>query len=164
MTQPWASLVAIGENTIETRGWSTRHRGPLAIHAAKGFPADARALCAEPPFREALARGGYASAAELPTGAVVAVAVLESVLAFDRGSLREVRARSARGLLPPHEADFGDFSPGRFGFVLREVRRVPDPVPVRGMLGLWELPAEVEAELRRQLARRPASRKIRQRP
>ncbi len=33
--QPWASLIALGVKTIETRSWSTDYRGPLAIHAAK---------------------------------------------------------------------------------------------------------------------------------
>lgn len=32
--QPWATLVALGVKTIETRSWSTSYRGPLAIHAA----------------------------------------------------------------------------------------------------------------------------------
>lgn len=31
--QPWASLIAHGVKTIETRSWSTEYRGPLAIHA-----------------------------------------------------------------------------------------------------------------------------------
>lgn len=31
--QPWASLVALGVKTIETRSWATKHRGPIAIHA-----------------------------------------------------------------------------------------------------------------------------------
>jgi activating signal cointegrator 1 len=38
LTQPWATLVAIGAKRIETRSWPTNYRGPLAIHAAKGFP------------------------------------------------------------------------------------------------------------------------------
>lgn len=33
--QPWASLIALGVKTIETRSWSTKYRGPLAIHAGK---------------------------------------------------------------------------------------------------------------------------------
>lgn len=37
--QPWAQLIAHGAKTIETRAWSTRYRGPLAIHAAKSIPA-----------------------------------------------------------------------------------------------------------------------------
>lgn len=36
--QPWASLVALGVKTIETRSWSTAYRGPLAIHAAARRP------------------------------------------------------------------------------------------------------------------------------
>ena len=54
MTQPWATLVAISANVIETRDWPTKYRGPIAIHAAKGFPPDARALCRTQPFRAAL--------------------------------------------------------------------------------------------------------------
>lgn len=154
MTQPWASLVAIGENTIETRSWTTRYRGPIAIHAAKSFPAAARALCRASPFRETLARGGYLGADELPLGAIIATARLDSVLAFDRSSLRDVRARARRGELPRHEADFGDFSPGRFGFVLRDVRRILEPIPARGMLGLWKLPGELELMIARQASAR----------
>lgn len=33
--QPWASLIAVGAKTIETRSWRTEHRGRLLIHAAR---------------------------------------------------------------------------------------------------------------------------------
>jgi len=36
--QPWASLIAVGAKRIETRSWSTKYRGPLAIHAAARKP------------------------------------------------------------------------------------------------------------------------------
>ena len=36
LTQPWATLVAMGAKRIETRSWTTNYRGPLAIHAGKG--------------------------------------------------------------------------------------------------------------------------------
>jgi hypothetical protein len=147
MTQPWASLVAIGENRIETRSWQTGYRGAIAIHAAKAFPSDARRLCRRWPYRETLAAAGYEDAGSLPLGAVIAVAELEQVMAFDSGSLAEVRARSARGELPAHDADFGDFAPGRFGFVLRDVRALATPVPARGMLGLWQVSADLEQRI-----------------
>lgn len=38
LTQPWASLVALGEKRIETRSWGTSYRGELAIHAAASIP------------------------------------------------------------------------------------------------------------------------------
>ncbi|MFL5577327.1 MAG: ASCH domain-containing protein [Gemmatimonadaceae bacterium] len=44
LTQPWATLVAIGAKTIETRSWPTHYRGEVAIHAAKGFPDWARQI------------------------------------------------------------------------------------------------------------------------
>ena len=36
--QPWAQLIAVGAKTIETRPFSTKYRGPLAIHAGKAWP------------------------------------------------------------------------------------------------------------------------------
>lgn len=39
LTQPWATLVALGEKHYETRSWDTGYRGLVAIHAAKKFPA-----------------------------------------------------------------------------------------------------------------------------
>lgn len=33
--QPWASLIASGDKTIETRTWPTDYRGPLLICASK---------------------------------------------------------------------------------------------------------------------------------
>jgi hypothetical protein len=45
LTQPWATLVSLGAKTFETRSWKTDYSGPLAIHAAKGFPGWAKDLC-----------------------------------------------------------------------------------------------------------------------
>lgn len=45
LRQPWASLVAEGEKTIELRTWGTKHRGPLLIVAGRGVDrADAKRL------------------------------------------------------------------------------------------------------------------------
>lgn len=34
--QPWASLIANGEKTVECRTWKTNYRGPLIVCASKG--------------------------------------------------------------------------------------------------------------------------------
>ncbi len=31
--QPWVELILLGRKTIEVRSWTTRHRGPLWLHA-----------------------------------------------------------------------------------------------------------------------------------
>lgn len=35
--QPWAWAIIYGGKNIENRNWQTSYRGPLAIHAGKGF-------------------------------------------------------------------------------------------------------------------------------
>jgi hypothetical protein len=65
--------------------------------------------------------------------------------------LSEVRTRARRGELPPHEADFGDFSAGRYGWILKDINPLNEPIPARGMLGLWELPKELEIAIQRSL-------------
>jgi hypothetical protein len=143
MTQPWATLLALGANRIETRSWPTNYRGPLAIHTAMGFPKYAVELCRQSPYAEALAAGGYHSAADLPRGQIISVGMLDGLVRCDASTERPIIEQSRAGLLPPDELAFGDFSAGRFGFVMRDMRMLAAPVPARGMLGLWNVPAEL---------------------
>lgn len=135
LMQPWASLVAIGAKRLETRSWQTRHRGKLAIHAAKAFPTNARQLCWQEPFRSVLGQAGMAGPDELPCGMVLATCELVTIVRGGRPAALAVAA-----LLPvsPHELWFGDFSPGRYAWVLDEIKPLAAPVPARGALGLWE--------------------------
>ena len=147
MTQPWASLLVAGANRIETRSWNTRYRGPLAIHAATGFPAHAKALCAQSPYREALAAAGFHSAADLPTGRFIGLADLDDVIACDASTAAAIRRDARAGTLPAHELDFGDFSAGRFGFVMARMAPLSELIPARGMLGLWNVAPAVEEQI-----------------
>jgi hypothetical protein len=115
---------------------------------AKKFPLAARALCRQSPFAETLATSGYSDAAQLPLGAIIAVVDLVDMMRFDQKTLPAIRRGSKQGTLPPHEAEFGDFSAGRFGFVVQNVRKLREPIPARRMLSLWTMPAELEAVAR----------------
>lgn len=149
LTQPWATLVAIGAKKIETRSWSTAYRGTLAIHAAKSFPRSARDMLAlQEPFRSAFLAGGYRigplrNPNWIPLGCIVATCSLlgcyripDDERLFDLGPNRT--PEFAR--LPPREPElsFGDYSPGRFAWILADVQRLDEPIPARGALGLWE--------------------------
>lgn len=129
ITQPWATLIAIGAKKIETRSWLTRYRGPLAIHAAKTFPKWALEACYDPRFAAAL------SGQSIETGRVLAVCRLADcfpVCALGPSPLAE------------DEGAFGDFSAGRFGWRLEDVRGLAQPVPAKGALGLWEWEGAIE--------------------
>jgi hypothetical protein len=128
LTQPWASLVAIGAKRIETRSWQTYYRGPLAIHAAKGFPGWAKDFTQIPPV-SVLFGMDY----EYPRGAVIATCRLVVCLSTDR-SWRP----SDAALLTDQERKFGDYSEGRFGWILADIKPLAVPDPCKGALGLWE--------------------------
>jgi hypothetical protein len=147
LTQPWASLVAIGAKRIETRSWSTAHRGILAIHASKDFPRTCRAMCFGEPFYSVLHQAGLIRANDelgfgerrflMPIGGIVAVADLVNV----------VPVECLAGPASEQELAFGDYSPRRFCWLLAGVRRLPELVPCKGALGLWTVPPEIARKM-----------------
>jgi hypothetical protein len=155
LTQPWATLIAIGAKCIETRSWSTGHRGPLAIHAAKTLSRDVYPrgdedfahLCNTEPFATALINAGYhqpggsfqpevPSPFMLPRGVIVAVAHLERVTQMTE------RGIASLAHLHPTEHAFGYYEPGRWAWVLREPRPLTVPIQARGAQGLWDWTVE----------------------
>lgn len=134
LIQPWASLIAVGAKRIETRSWYTNYRGPLAIHASKAKPD----MLSE--ARRVIDLVGTKS--ELPLGQIICVCNLVDVLPTEaRGCLAGV-FEDHPDLKTENEELFGNYDPGRWGFVLENVQRI-DPVDARGSLGLWECPLVV---------------------
>jgi len=138
LTQPWASLMAVGAKTIETRSWETMYRGGLVIHAAKGFPRWARDFSREPPV-SVLFGPDY----EFPLSRGLCVVRLIGCFRTDESGMRKLAF--AAGRKPSlQEIQFGDFSEGRFAWLTQFVRPIRCETQVRGALGLWEWPEEVE--------------------
>ncbi len=156
LTQPYASLVAIGAKRIETRSWATSYRGPLAIHAAKGLNSvggmrGLQELCNEEPFLSALAVPmvgmGITKASQLPFGQIIAVVELVDCVTTEavRSSSYvntegwwEFNERDTYWRLSAEERAFGDYSSGRWAWLLRNVQRLKEPIPAKGALSLWE--------------------------
>jgi hypothetical protein len=145
LTQPWATLVAIGAKRIETRSWSTTYRGPLALHAAAGLgPIGGKrglleTIALSNHMRNALNSAGLTNIDELPRGAIVAVCELVDIYKIPDGVTGFYAEESSiRFDLTPQERAFGDFTPGRFAWLLDTVRRLDAPILVKGALGLWE--------------------------
>lgn len=135
--QPWASLFAGGRKAIETRSWRFPFELPcvLAIHAAKCLGPGQRAAFLNPEFAAALAALGYGG--PVPLGAVVGVVRIKEVIRF------------TEGMHPPPEPEalFGDFRPGRWGWVADKARLFARPIPLRGQQGIWEWTRPDDVEL-----------------
>lgn len=141
--QPWASLVAYGLKTFETRGWAAPGwlvGQRIAIHATKGVEpggeAAFRETCERPRFRWALRQIGT-TAEGLPRGAIVATAVLSRCVEMTDELIYEVEERN------PVEVDFGLWEPGRFAWALEDVVRLEEPVEFSGSQGLMDVPREL---------------------
>lgn len=130
--QPWASAIALLLKHNETRGWATRYRGPLAIHAAKRWQMDQRvfldlALQQDQRLRQA---------DTFPRGQVVAVAWLAD-------------CQPSEAVLPTirrEERLWGNYGPGRFAWLLRDVIPLTHPVSFSGKQGFFEVPDALLAD------------------
>lgn len=176
--QPWASLIAVGAKTIETRPFGTKYRGPLAIHAGKPHPdldweGGGYAVAADwfGKVRTDFAyRNNLQNRVDLPLGAVVAVCDLTDVVPIveyadacedrcvqhNHGRLEHWDQtwllRREEGVDVSDQLPFGDFTPGRYAWLLENVRPV-DPVPMKGAQGLRDLPGDVLPQVIAQVSR-----------
>lgn len=152
LTQPWATLVAIGAKKFETRSWGTAYRGLIAIHSAKAFPKECQALCIQQPFQSAL---DNRDPIDLPLGFIIAVGEITDCWRVT-DELPEVPGKEChfvyydypRGVtltktVERMEFYFGDFSKGRYVLALSNVQQLAKPIPCRGALGLWTVPEDV---------------------
>lgn len=128
LTEPWATLVAIGAKTIETRSWRSWYEGPLAIHSAKSYPRWARDLAKTEPFRTALL------AADFPPEETLGTIRCQTSLLFCTPT------EPTSDKVSPNELAFGDYTAGRWAWHFGPVTIRYGPVEhvVKGHLGLWE--------------------------
>lgn len=133
--QPWASLIMIGAKSIETRSWATKYRGQILIHASAGFPKANREFCQTPIVRAYLREFN-----ELPLGVILGQARLRHVYPSEH-LLSSFDFNPAA--YNPNEREFGDYSQGRYGWMLDQVGVFDNPIPAKGQLGLWNFPDEL---------------------
>jgi hypothetical protein len=126
LLQPWASLVIMGFKKIETRSWSTAYRGSLLIHASLGRKG--KVLATEPPFSKYIRHFD-----SLPFGAIIGRVQLIDILPVEDLFYSD----AALATLTLEEKAFGDYTKGRYAWLLEEPEAFEDPIPIKGTLGLW---------------------------
>lgn len=169
--QPTAAAIALGAKLIETRPWKTSYRGPIAIHAAKHWniqksiaTVSSWTWCAIlGPL--GVRMGGKVELEDvLAFGAIVAVANLvdcRPTESFTVGELDILRRHPAPAAgfdaAETPRSDYtstwsermlGDFSPGRFGFILDDIVRLESPILVRGRQRIFNLDETTSAVVR----------------
>lgn len=158
---PWSWALLHGK-PVENRTWEMTHKGPLWLHAgsrARWDPAGA----ASPLVGEAWVRYLHENvpgwpglpAADvtlnrkttlMPFGAVTALIEVTGCHFWDEcGQGAKANGRWPWTMCSPWAVR------GQWHIGVRVFRVLPEPVPCRGMLGLWPLPPDVEMRVREQL-------------
>jgi hypothetical protein len=113
--QPWASLMADGRKPWETRHWKGSDSligKEIAIHAAMKVDRDA---CEE---------FGY-DWHTIPRGAILSTHRLSAYLQFTESNIFHV------------QDPYGDYSVGRWGWLMPLIRKFEQPIPAKGHQGIW---------------------------
>ncbi len=118
--QPWAGLIAAGIKPVENRTWRRDYRGPLWLHAASSRDVTPRLLAAFIEHGEDMITPARFHA----SGALIAKCELI-------GIHRDVGCCRPWGM------------PDQWHWEIRPVRVLAAPVPARGALGLWRVPADL---------------------
>lgn len=151
LLNPWAVLTVTAieggrmAKMFETRSFKTNYRGPLAIHASKGTVAKSATVqtVMSPPFLNVLKlRADLALKDDpamwckeewdcvMPRGVMLGICRLTECW--------PVEEALAHPLMTEQEKQFGDYSPGRYAWLLEDMKPFVKPVPAKGSLGLWE--------------------------
>ncbi len=119
--QPWAELILLGVKPYEYRTWETLYRGELVIHASKvDDDTPLATLRACDGFKQAGIEFGTEEERKLARGAIVGVVSL---------------------------ADCELFAPGEFRWKVEKPRRLKEPIPFKGRLGLWDIPGGIAKKI-----------------
>jgi hypothetical protein len=161
--QPWATLLAAGAKTVETRSWpaprTLEFSERVMIHASQKWSPEQLKLCNQEPFRDALIRVLHLEQIApsdswrdfLPFGAIVGYASFLSCYPTERVDLIQSRpvlrhAFSVRGdsavdrlLIGPDDHAFGDYSPNRFAWHFRDHYLYTTPISYKGRMGLFSI-------------------------
>lgn len=123
--QPWASAMALGLKSIETRGTRIHHRGLCAIHAAKKWTEDEQEYCED--FARQFAKPALL---DPPRGCIIAVGRIVDCRPTEE-IVEELRYT---------ESLLGNYATGRFGWLFEDIRALETPIPYRGQQGQWDTP------------------------
>lgn len=150
LLQPWASLcVTIDPATgkalkqIETRSWNTKYRGTMLIHASAGRQykklADDDDLFKY--YYPLFAFNKIEPIEKLPFGAIIGSVELVEVFKFVDLLPDEYRINwedKGRWPLTEQELAFGDYTEGRYGWLLSNPVKFKHPIPAKGKLSIWD--------------------------
>ena len=120
--EPWASLIKNNAKKIETRSFKTNYRGKIYIHASKKKinEKDETIIKVLP----------YLKSTDFSYGCIICEAELVDCIYMDEKFLKEINKNKI-------EKDCGNYSEGRYAWILDNVKPLAKEIPAKGQLVIW---------------------------
>ena len=152
--QPWASALASGTKTFETRSWPCPRSivgQMVAIHAAKHYGSEEKTYTEH--FRKTMQLTGIED--DPPRGCIIGVGKIvachRTELFYLNGDRQKYTMFGVNRGFCPCEEELGNYDPGRFAWEFEDAQKLTTPIPCIGRQGFWNLEPEVEQAIREAL-------------
>ena len=123
LKEPFATLIKNGKKYIETRSWKTNYRGELYIHAGKkkiGTSIDGR--------NELISLIGDDS---MNYEYIICKCELVDCIYMTEDFIQKIKEKNYQQYI------CGEYSVGRYAWILKNVVPLQTPIKAKGQLGLW---------------------------
>lgn len=137
--EPWATLLMMGKKRYETRDWQIGYRGLLAIHSGKK-------VLTERDYNLGVVDCMENSEItpeilEKNRGKIIAVGFLQVIYLMTEDF---INAQSET------EKDLGYWQVGKYAWYINDIKLLHQPIPARGMPGLWNVSDEIKQQINQQ--------------
>ena len=122
LLEPWASLVKEKIKCVETRSWKTSYRGELYIHASK------RKVTNKDERVNTLVN--LLENNEFNYGHIIAKCKLIDCIYMDDEYIADIQQNKV-------EVICGEYSVGRYAWILEDIEVLEDSIPAKGQLSIW---------------------------
>lgn len=122
LTEPYATLIKDGVKKIETRSWKTNYRGKLYIHASS------TKMTKESKNNKELM--DLVGDRLLNYGKIICECELVDCVLMTDEFVREIKNNK-------NEFITGEYSKGRYAWILKNVKVLDEEIVAKGQLGIW---------------------------
>lgn len=123
LTEPFATLIKEKKKLVETRSWKTNYRGELYIHASMTKPSKTDL---EDEELMSLLKNK-----EMNFGNIICKCVLVDCVYMTEEYINNMKENNHQ------EYICGEYSVGRYAWILENVELLDKPIPAKGHLGVW---------------------------
>jgi len=125
LTEPYATLIKDGIKSIETRSWKTNYRGKLYIHASSTkIPKE---------YSNNKELMSLVKSESFSHGHIICSCQLEDCIPMTEEFVLDIKRNMKT------EYVTGDYSKGRYAWILKDIEILDKPIKAKGHLGIWNL-------------------------